>query len=220
MTLTKSTNPNYSFYTRDEWQSDVLVIKEAFDYNVYHLKPELFTGDKVFLDVGANIGAQSLYVNSLVPDARIIAFEPQPDNFKLLGDNVKLNDKNFELDDRGVWHTPGKAKIHAGAGGSYIDENGVDEIELITLEQIFEEYGLKEVSVLKVDIEHQNAEKLLIDTPIELLTRCNYICVEFDGYTGSDETLLGKLIDHLSPYFYIDYNGNEKTGGDMWATKK
>jgi FkbM family methyltransferase len=220
MTITKTTNQKYEFYTRDEWESDVLVIKEAFDYNVYHLSRELFTGDKVFLDIGANIGAQSIFVSSIAPDARIIAFEPQPQNFELLKSNVELNKKNVEVDNRGVWHTPGKTKIHAGGGGSYIGEDGRDEIDLVTLPQIFEEYNLDQVSVLKVDIEHQNAEKLLLETPIALLKRCGYICVEFDGYTGSDETLLQKLVDYLSPYFDVEYNGNEKTGGDLWATKK
>jgi FkbM family methyltransferase len=208
-------------YFRNDWSyNDLLVINEAFEHNVYHLKRSLFTGDKVFLDIGANIGAQSLYVSGLAPDARIIAFEPQPENFEILKDNMQLNDKKFELDSRGVWHTPGKSRIVAAGGGSYLDENEGDEIELVTLPQIFRQYKLKEVSVLKVDIEHQNAEKLLLGTPLNILKRCGYICVEFDGYPGSDETLLGKLIKKLAPYFDIKYNGNEKTGGDLWATRK
>lgn len=211
---------NYQFYTRDEWRSDVLVIPEAFKENVYHITPELFTGDKVFLDFGANIGAQSVFVKSLVPDARVISFEAQPDNFKVLKANMELNNMSFELDNRGVWHTAGRTKIHAGGGGSYIGDDGRDEIELITMQQVFDEYNLDQVSVLKVDIEHQNAERLLIGTPIELLTRCGYICVEFDGYKDSDETLLGQLIEHLEPHFNIEYIGNEKTGGDLWATRK
>lgn len=207
------------FYFRTEW-SDLLVINEAFEHNVYHLKPSLFSGDKVFLDVGANIGAQSLFVSAIVPDARVIAFEPQPENFELLKANMELNGKLFDIDKRGVWHKSGKTRIMAEGGGSYMDKSGDDEIQLITLAQIFEQYHLDRVSVLKIDIEHQNAEKLVLGTPLNILKRCGYICIEFDGYEGSDQTLLGKLIDYIAPYFTIEYNGNEVTGGDLWATRK
>lgn len=214
------TKDNHRFNVREEWRSDVLVIGEAFNENVYHLTPELFTGDKVFLDMGANIGAQSVFVKSIVPDARVIAFEPQPDNFEVLKSNIELNNVECELDNRAFWHETGKSRVHAGGGGSYVGDDGQDEVDFVTLEQVFQEYNLHEVSVLKVDIEHQNAEKVLINTPIELLSRCGYICVEFDGYENSDETLLNKLINHLSKNFNIEYIGNEKTGGDLWATRK
>lgn len=218
--ITTTPNQNYKFEIREEWESDALVVAEAFIHNVYHLDVKLFSGDKVFLDIGANIGAQSIFVKSFVPDARVISFEPQPDNFELLKHNMRLNNKEFEVDNRGVWHAAGRTKIFAASGGSYISEDGDDEIELVTLQQIFDEYHLDNVSVLKVDIEKQNAERLIINTPIDLLKRCGYICVEFDGYEGSDETLLPQMIQHLEPYFDIEYNGNEKTGGDLWATRK
>lgn len=218
--ITTTPNKNITFETREQFDSDHLVVEEAFIHNVYHLNSELFTGDKVFLDIGANIGAQSVFVKSFADDVRVIAFEPQPDNYKLLLHNMQLNGKSFETDSRGVWHTAGTTKINNDAGGSYISDDGDTEVALVTLQQIFDEYNLDDVSVLKVDIEQQNAERLILGTPIELLRRCGYICVEFDGWVGSDETLLPKMIKHLSPYFNIEYNGNEKTGGDMWATRK
>lgn len=213
-------DPHYKLYARSEYDSDADVIREAFDENVYQLKAELFSGDKVFLDIGANIGSQSLYVSSIVPDARIIAIEPQPENFSLLESNVEMNGKHFELDNRAVWYKAGKMKIKADSGGSYLSDDGQDEVELVTLATIFAEYDLDDVSVMKVDIERQNAERLLINTPIELLSHCESLCVEFDGYEGSDKTLLGSLIQHLNSHFHIDYIGNENTGGNLWATRK
>ena len=46
----------------------------------------------VFVDVGANIGYFSVLAACLVGEGgQVFAFEPDPDNFRLLRDNVALN---------------------------------------------------------------------------------------------------------------------------------
>lgn len=48
---------------------------------------------KYFLDIGANIGAKSIYFyKKLDPDIQILAFEPAPLTYKLLACNLILND--------------------------------------------------------------------------------------------------------------------------------
>ena len=45
-----------------------------------------------FIDIGANVGAYSLFVAALAGSAaRILAVEPQPDIFERLADNMRLN---------------------------------------------------------------------------------------------------------------------------------
>src|SRR5579862_2975874 len=45
---------------------------------------ELARTADVFIDVGANIGFYSLSLSAACPDLRVISFEPNPKNFKLL----------------------------------------------------------------------------------------------------------------------------------------
>jgi FkbM family methyltransferase len=51
----------------------------------------LKTGD-VLWDIGANIGAYTLYA-TLTPSVRVIAFEPLASTFALLADNIALNER-------------------------------------------------------------------------------------------------------------------------------
>ena len=51
----------------------------------------LSSGD-VFLDIGANIGYYTVIASCIVGDkGKVIAYEPDPDNYSLLEENIKLN---------------------------------------------------------------------------------------------------------------------------------
>jgi len=52
---------------------------------------KLFEGMDTFFDIGANIGWHSLTLASSYRDARFLCFEPIPDTFKHLQDNIMLN---------------------------------------------------------------------------------------------------------------------------------
>src|SRR5947209_5685759 len=43
---------------------------------------------KIILDIGSNIGASILYFHRQFPDAKIFGFEPHPDTFRILQQNV------------------------------------------------------------------------------------------------------------------------------------
>src|SRR5688572_6336531 len=48
-----------------------------------------FDGDPKFIvDAGANIGIASIYFATKFPNARVIAIEPEPENFTLLEKNI------------------------------------------------------------------------------------------------------------------------------------
>ena len=60
-----------------------------------YLAPDPIEG-KVFLDIGANIGTTSISAVTKWGASRVLAVEPEAENFRLLRCNVILND----LDDR------------------------------------------------------------------------------------------------------------------------
>jgi FkbM family methyltransferase len=83
--------------------SDIRVIKQIFEeqqYNINRLHRAADIRDEyeriqaqgkvpVILDLGANIGASSLYFHWIWPEAKVIAVEPAKDNFDLLLENTK-----------------------------------------------------------------------------------------------------------------------------------
>ena len=50
-----------------------------------------FKAGDIFLDVGGNIGWYSLIVSSNFEGINIFTFEPDPDNFNCLVDNIRVN---------------------------------------------------------------------------------------------------------------------------------
>lgn len=63
--------------------------KEIFGENCYYT--ELDADIPIIIDAGAHIGLTTLYFKQLYPEAKIIALEPQGDNFLLLERNVREN---------------------------------------------------------------------------------------------------------------------------------
>src|SRR5207245_10137412 len=52
----------------------------------YYVPPAL--RPKIILDIGSNIGASIIYFHRQFPDANIFGFEPHPDTFRILQENV------------------------------------------------------------------------------------------------------------------------------------
>ena len=91
-----------NFITRPD-TTDQKVVDEVVKRNVYeHKKFGFFIKDCPFwVDLGANIGTFTCLAAS--KGCHVLAFEPEPDNFKLLKDNTKLNEsKNVTLVQEGV----------------------------------------------------------------------------------------------------------------------
>ncbi len=70
---------------------DKYLVWETWKYHVYDL-PILFSQTPTtIIDIGAHVGSFSLYAASLNPKAKIQAFEPHPENYRLLLQNIKQN---------------------------------------------------------------------------------------------------------------------------------
>lgn len=82
------------FYYRPE-TTDWNIIQEACGgLNTLHFDVE---EDDLWFDIGAHIGAFSCYAAS--KGAQVFAFEPMPDNFALLDDNIALNNFEMQIED-------------------------------------------------------------------------------------------------------------------------
>lgn len=192
-----------NFEIREDSETDEIVIKEIFDENVYHIHDNMITDSCVIVDLGANIGAFT--INMLLraknngKSVKIIAVEPEPHNRAVLEKNIKLNEhlmgeSKIIICDRAVGGQRGTVTISNEDGGARVGKEGT-EVEMITLDDLFEEYNLKEVDLMKIDTEGSEVPTLLevSDKNFDSVKR---MVIEFDEYSGLKSFV--KIIERFS----------------------
>jgi FkbM family methyltransferase len=156
----------------------------------------------VFVDVGANIGTQSIYAALSGRFSRIVAIEPEPCNATLIGDNARLNDISipFDIVQKAVGGYPGVAHLalHGTDAGmhSLASTRGPRTIEVAidTLPNILGRLGVmtEDVGLLWMDIEGREFDAL--GAASELLQRRTPLLFEYgraaigDGHAKWAET--------------------------------
>jgi FkbM family methyltransferase len=157
-----------------------------------HLGPE-----DIALDVGANLGWYSVILNRLSePGARIFAFEPDPENYRLLTKNLELNHAtrvtplNIALGDK-----PGLAQLHrykaANSGRhSLLTGNTAGstvQVPVDTLRSFWDQQdlGTRRIRFLKIDVE--GFEYYALRGAEDLLGRCDCVQLEYspDAFAGA-----------------------------------
>jgi FkbM family methyltransferase len=138
-----------------EWREITMMIAACREYR-----------PKVFIDVGANIGLYSCILGNsgLVP--RIIAFEPDRDNFARLVENIQRNSliDIVRLCPYAAGAGPGKAYLTPGpadnAGLSKIDRTGSGRysVDVVALDDEVDVRG--SAILIKIDVEDYELEVL------------------------------------------------------------
>lgn len=117
---------------------------------------EIRTGD-TFVDVGAYIGLYTIAVGKrLGAKGEVYGFEPDPDNYDLFRENLRLNNLSHivRCEQKAVSSKPGTARFCAGrrSESSLLpasDTSGI-QVEVITLQDHFKG---RRIDVLKLDVE-------------------------------------------------------------------
>lgn len=120
----------------------------------------------VCLDVGAHIGKFTVFAaRELGPQGTVFAFEPEPSNFSMLERNLRLN----KLDNVRPFKTAcgaenGEASLFlcdyntgAHSMNARIGEQQIP-IQVRKLDDLLEEVGVDRVDILKMDVEHAEAD--------------------------------------------------------------
>jgi FkbM family methyltransferase len=113
------------------------------------------------VDVGANIGAFSLYQALNKGAGRVIAFEPSPAVFSRLAKNVALNNaSNVRLVNAAVGDAPGHLSFAEGAMSinCKVAPNGPIKVRCVTLDE--ELADIPRVDFLKIDTEGYETQVL------------------------------------------------------------
>ena len=126
---------------------------------------ELLQPDTTFVDVGANIGFFSLVTLLTNPRIKVIAFEPNPKNFRILNENIAANGfKNIQCELLAISDEIGTATLYLNTSdmsASLLPDFQVEfnpatnaiQTPTTTLDRYFENHDRSSRLVLKIDVE-------------------------------------------------------------------
>jgi FkbM family methyltransferase len=170
----------------------------------YHI-PEGFNPSCVW-DIGANIGAASLYFSDRFPQAEIHCFEPIPENYAMIVRNIpgldRIRPHEFALGAKeGTFEIrPSESPLNLG-GFSFHDTGTVKEqgqnVNVRTPQAIIEDGTAPPPELIKIDVEGAEYD-ILTAFESRVLERVGWITGELHGNRSFE------LLEFLSQWFDIE----------------
>lgn len=160
-------HPAYGYikcFNTDDLISNTILNNMIWEEDLFnnYIKPNI-KPDTTIIDCGAYIGTHSILINKLNRNNDIIVFEMMPEHYKIMVDNIKMNDLhnilpfNNAVSDKHSWITLpdlnyntlqynnyGGASIHLPSSNQYIPSIPLDSME---------PYFRKPLSFIKMDLE-------------------------------------------------------------------
>ncbi|GEM_PF-1276319 len=129
----------------------------------YHLPPSslAIAHGPTILDLGSNIGLTIAHMKQIYPNAKIIGYEMNTENYNLAVRNTKFY-SNVSVNNKAVWiedtlvsykNDSGNDAYSITQGQSAGNESDVIEVESITLDSIIKQHNIKQIDYIKMDIE-------------------------------------------------------------------
>jgi FkbM family methyltransferase len=166
-------------------------------------KSKILSNNIVVIDIGANIGQFASAIKFVYPDASVFSFEPDKNVYKNLRANVvdldNVTPYNFgigagesvqdfyisNLSLESTFETPSVESMH---------NYKMEKLEVRTLDSIDELKTLKEIDLLKIDVE--GFESDVLDGATQIIKKSKYILIEVSlgrDTKVSNIDLLGKV---------------------------
>jgi FkbM family methyltransferase len=114
---------------------------------------------ETIIDCGANIGLASVFFLIQYPYAKVIALEPDPVNFDICQNNLKQFGSRAVVLNSALWHENCTVKINPTNIGTWASTVAPTEkadktsVQAFDMQTIMQKYNLKEIDMLKIDIE-------------------------------------------------------------------
>lgn len=159
--------------------SDIIAFKQVYIWGEYEYP--IHGNVNTIIDGGANIGCASRWFGNKFPEAKIIAIEPEEENFKLLQKNTS-NSKNITCIKRGLWSKTCNLKIESTTVANWnfrLVETAepLNAIPAISINNLLTQFSIDRIDILKLDVE--TAEKNIFENDYETwLPKTRYIFIE------------------------------------------
>jgi FkbM family methyltransferase len=145
--------------------------------------------EPVIIDGGANVGLSVLYFKRSYPKSRIVAFEPDPDVYRVLERNCKsFQLPNVELIQKALWTQDTTVKFNpegADAGRVVPDSYSLQAVEVCACR--LARYLEQDIDLLKLDLEGAEINVLL--DCADPLGKVDKIIVEYHSFKDQPQKL-------------------------------
>lgn len=116
---------------------------------------------KQIIDAGANIGLASLYFLNAFPSAKIVAIEPDIDNYNMLLQNTQEDKHRITCLQKAIWNTNQPLELHSDFRDGRAWSKSVRKSEIqkkstiqgISITELLNDQSLTAVDIFKMDIE-------------------------------------------------------------------
>lgn len=191
------------FHTRSAM--DIWSVKETFLDRFYEKYGFPLKDGWTVIDIGGGIGEFTVYAARRYPGNRVYAFEPTPDSFDLLQENLRLNGiRNAQAFPEAVWSQTGNLAVDTSPEEpsqftSHAEEapakaNGRVTVPAVALREVFERLGIECCDLVKIDCEGAEYE-ILFEVPDAVLRRIRRIVMEtHDGATAYNHNDLAEFL--------------------------
>jgi FkbM family methyltransferase len=161
------------------------------------------------LDCGAHIGLSIIYLKNICPTAKITAFEPDIENFKLLEKNIKSHHlDNVNLLQKAVWNenTTINFRQEGNMSSRIVDSLSSNTLSVQAVR--LRDYIGDNIEFLKLDIE--GAEYRVLRDIKDTLSRVSKLFIEYHGSFDQNEELIEifEMVNKAGYKFYIKEAAN------------
>lgn len=180
--------------------SDLNVFHQIFVDREYRCLDDILDA-ALIIDCGANVGYSSAYFLSRFKNAHVISIEPDPENFKLLKENVKSFGTRCNAICSAVWSHPTGLRLSEetfGDGKEWsrtvreVRSGETPDMTAVDIGSLLDKSYYERISILKVDIE--GAESTVFSANFEhWLEKVDNLVIELHGMECED--VVRKAID-------------------------
>lgn len=215
----------FTFFYRED-TNDYNTILSILQNDEYKTAKMTYSPGDTFVDIGSHIGIWSALMERLVPNARVYAVEPLPENVDLIKDNTNATINKAAVSNRDetkikIYYADNSlGGLHHKFVGNMCEMKGdtfylADSISLKTLLN-----GIDKVKVLKIDCE--GAEHLFFKFADKAtLSKIDYIIGEYHNFPQSNFKTKESLFKSMKGLFEdISDEKSEKRYGQFWFKRK
>lgn len=179
--------------------------------------------NSIIVDIGANIGAFSIYATFMSKNSVVYSYEPMVENYELFVKNIKMNnlEKVIHPYNLGIFSKKERKKLFLNDTLSHsmvanVCNKKYVEVDCIALKDIFESNSIKYIDLLKIDCEGAEFE-ILYNTPDEYFSKIREIRMEYHNQNNGKDNireLTNFLKQKGKTVFYV--NSNKDYSGNIW----
>ena len=159
-----------------------------FLFSSYCLNSIDFEEDDVIIDCGANSGDLTLELKRRAPKVRYVCVEPNPEDFKVLKKNVDLEISEYVNKALGERNEVLNFYVCTENADSSLVEppsyTEVVDVEVVRLDNLCKELGIKKIKLLKLEAEGYEPE--ILNGAAGILNSIEYIAVDGGYERGKD----------------------------------